>query len=145
MATFKIDAAHSEIGFKIKHLMISNVSGSFKKFDSTIESDREDFSDAKISFEADVASIDTKNEQRDEHLKSDDFFNAAQFPKLTFVSTGIEKKSDSEFKLNGDLTIRNVTKPVQLDVEYNGTVTDPWGQAKAGFEINGKINRKTLI
>ena len=142
MATFKIDAAHSEIAFKVKHLMISTATGVFKKFDATVESEKEDFSDVKISFEADVNSIDTQNEQRDTHLKGDDFFNAEKFPKITFVSTGIEKKSGNESLVTGDLTIRDVTKPVELVVEYNGTVTDPWGQIKAGFEITGKISRK---
>ena len=142
MATFKIDAAHSEIAFKVKHLMISTATGVFKKFDATVESEKEDFTDAKISFEADVNSIDTQNEQRDTHLKGDDFFNAEKFPKITFVSTGIEKKSGNESLVTGDLTIRDVTKPVELVVEYNGTVTDPWGQIKAGFEITGKISRK---
>jgi polyisoprenoid-binding protein YceI len=142
MATYKIDAAHSEINFKVKHLMITNVTGNFTQFDATMEAATEDFSDAKISFEADVNSINTNNEQRDGHLKSDDFFNAEQFPKLTFVSSGLQKKSDSEYALTGDLTIRNITKTVTLDVEFGGTMTDPWGQQKAGFEINGKINRK---
>ena len=142
MATYKIDAAHSEINFKVKHLMITNVTGNFTQFDATMEAAAEDFSDAKISFEADVNSINTNNEQRDGHLKSDDFFNAEQFPKLTFVSSGLQKKSDSEYALTGDLTIRNITKTVTLDVEFGGTMTDPWGQQKAGFEINGKINRK---
>ncbi|MBN8665163.1 MAG: YceI family protein [Chitinophagales bacterium] len=142
MATYKIDAAHSEINFKVKHLMITNVTGNFTQFDATMEAAADDFSDAKISFEADVNSINTNNEQRDGHLKSDDFFNAEQFPKLTFVSSGLQKKSDSEYALTGDLTIRNITKTVTLDVEFGGTMTDPWGQQKAGFEINGKINRK---
>lgn len=142
MATFKIDTAHSEIGFKIKHLMISSVSGVFKKFDATIETDTEDFSDAKISFTADVDSIDTKDAQRDTHLKSDDFFNAEQYPLLKFTSTSIQRKSDNESIVTGDLTIRDVTKPVDLYVEYNGTVTDPWGQVKAGFDISGKISRQ---
>ena len=142
MATYKIDADHSDIVFKVKHLMISTTSGSFKKFEGTFEADKEDFTDARISFEADADSIDTKNEQRDAHLKSDDFFNAEQFPKLTFKSTSIEKISDEEYKLTGDFTIRDITKPVELKVEYNGTITDPWGQERIGFEINGKINRK---
>ena len=142
MATYKIDAAHSEINFKVKQLMITNVTGDFTQFDATMEAAADDFSDAKISFEADVNSINTNNEQRDGHLKSDDFFNAEQFPKLTFVSSGLQKKSDSEYALTGDLTIRNITKTVTLDVEFGGTMTDPWGQQKAGFEISGKINRK---
>lgn len=142
MATYKIDPAHSEILFKVRHLMISYVTGSFKKFDASLESSAEDFSDAKINFEADIDSIHTNSEQRDGHLKSDDFFNAAEFPKLTFTSTGITKEGDDEYKLTGDLTIRDITKSVTLDVTYNGTVVDPWGQTKAGFELTGKINRK---
>jgi polyisoprenoid-binding protein YceI len=142
MSTYKIDAAHSEITFKVKHLMITNVTGSFTKFDATLESDAADFSDAKISFDAEVNSITTNNEQRDGHLKSDDFFAAEKFPKLSFVSKSLSKKSDDEYTLTGDLTIRDQTKTVALTVEYAGTVTDPYGQVKAGFEINGKINRK---
>jgi len=142
MTTYKIDASHSEVGFKIRHLMITNVTGKFTEFDGTLESDKEDLSDAKISFEANVNSITTHNEQRDGHLKSDDFFNAEKFPKLTFVSTGITKKSDDEFVLTGNLTIRDVTKPVELAVEYGGKIVDPYGQTKLGFEIVGKINRK---
>jgi polyisoprenoid-binding protein YceI len=142
MATYKIDAAHSEILFKVKHLMITNVTGSFSKFDGTMESDAADYSDAKISFEADIDSISTNNAQRDGHLKADDFFAADKFPKLTFVSTGIVKESDEDYKLTGDLTIRDVTKSVTLDVEYGGTTNDPWGQTKVGFEATGKINRK---
>jgi polyisoprenoid-binding protein YceI len=142
MATFKIDPAHSEITFKVKHLMITNVTGSFGKFDGTLESDVPDYSDAKISFEADIDSIHTNNPQRDGHLKSDDFFSADKFPKLSFVSTGIVKESDEDYKLTGDLTIRDVTKSVTLDVTYGGTTTDPWGQTKVGFEATGKINRK---
>jgi len=139
---WKIDPAHSEIQFKVKHLMITNVTGSFTKFDGVLESDKPDFTDAKVSFEADVDSITTNNEQRDAHLKADDFFAADKFPKLTFVSTGIEKKDDEEYVLTGNLTIRDITKPVSLKVNYGGTATDPWGQVKAGFEIEGKINRK---
>jgi polyisoprenoid-binding protein YceI len=142
MATYKIDAAHSEITFKVKHLMITNVTGSFTQFDATMESEAADFSDAKISFEADVNSVNTNNEQRDGHLKSDDFFAAEKFPKLTFVSKSFTKKSDDEYTLTGDLTIRDVTKTVDLTVAFGGNMVDPWGQAKAGFEINGKINRK---
>ncbi len=142
MATYKIDAAHSEITFKVKHLMITNVTGNFTKFDATLESNSDDFSDAKIFFEADVNSISTNNEQRDGHLKSDDFFGAEAFPKLTFTSISLTKKSNDKYILAGDLTIKGTTKSVELDVEYGGTVTDGWGQVKAGFEITGKINRK---
>lgn len=142
MSTYKIDKAHSEITFKVKHMMISNVSGSFTAFDAAMESSADDFSDAKISFEADVNSITTNNEQRDGHLKGDDFFAAVQFPKISFESAAFTKKSGEKYILTGDLTVRGVTKPVELDVDYNGTVTDPYGQTKAGFEINGKISRK---
>ncbi len=142
MATYKIDVDHSDVMFKVKHLMIATATGVFKKFDATLEINEEDFTNAKVTFEADVDSVDTKNEQRDAHLKSDDFFNAEQFPKLTFKSTSIEKSSDDEYRLHGDLTIRDITKPVELKVEYNGSTKDPWGQERMGFEVSGKINRK---
>jgi polyisoprenoid-binding protein YceI len=142
MATYKIDAAHSEIHFKVRHLMITNVTGSFEKFDATLEASSEEFSDAKITFEADIDSINTNQPQRDAHLKSADFFDAENNPKLTFVSTSLQKKRDNEFTLNGDLTIRGVTKPVSLDVEYGGSVNNLYGQNTLGFEIAGKISRK---
>jgi polyisoprenoid-binding protein YceI len=142
MATYKIDVDHSDIMFRVKHLMISTATVIFKKFDATIETEKDDFANAKVYFEADVDSIDTKNEQRDTHLKSDDFFNAEQFPKMTFKSTSIEKEGEGEYKLKGDLTIRDITKPITLDVDYNGSTKDPWGFERAGFEVTGKINRK---
>ena len=141
MATYKIDPAHSEITFKVKHLVISTVSGSFSKFDATMESNKDDFSDASISFEADINSITTNNEQRDAHLKSADFFHAEQFPKITFQSTSFEKKSDNEYILNGNLSILGETRPVSLKAEHGGDVIDPWGQHREGFEIEGKIKR----
>lgn len=142
MAIYKVDPSHSDVVFKVKHLMISTVSGLFKTFDATLELDEDDFTNARVRFEADIDSIDTKNEQRDAHLKGDDFFNAAQYPKMTFTSTHIEKKSDEEFTMTGDLTIRDVTKPVTLHVDFNGDIVDPWGMERKGFEITGKINRK---
>jgi polyisoprenoid-binding protein YceI len=142
MAIYKIDSAHSDIMFKVKHLMIATATGVFKTFDATLEVNEDDLSDARVSFEADVNSIDTKNEQRDTHLKSDDFFNAEQFPKLTFKSTSIENNGGNEYTLKGDLTVRDITKPVTLKVEYNGKVTDPWGMERMGFEVSGKINRR---
>lgn len=141
MATYKIDPMHSEITFKVKHLMITNVTGSFQQFDATMESNEDDFSDATISFEADVNSISTNNEQRDGHLKGADFFAADEFPKLQFSSTSFTKKSADTYSLKGDLTIKGITKPVELTVEYGGNMTDFYGQNKAGFEISGKINR----
>ncbi len=141
MSTYKIDPMHSEITFKVKHLMITNVTGSFQEFDATLESAEENFSDAKINFSANVNSISTNNEQRDTHLKSADFFEAEKFPTLQFVSTSLVPKGGSDYVLNGDLTIKGNTKPVSLKVEFGGTMTDFYGQNKAGFEINGIINR----
>lgn len=141
MSTYKIDGAHSEITFKVKHLMITNVTGSFTKFDATMESAAADFSDAKISFEAEVNSISTNNADRDGHLKSDDFFSAEKFPTLNFKSTSFKNNGGSDYTLTGDLTIRDVTKSVSFPVEYGGTATDPYGQVKSGFEIAGKFNR----
>jgi polyisoprenoid-binding protein YceI len=141
MATYKIDPMHSEITFKVKHLMITNVTGSFQEFDATLDANEDDFSDAKISFEANVNSISTNNEQRDAHLKSADFFAADEFPKLQFSSTSFQKKSADNYSLIGDLTIKGITKSVALTVEYGGNMTDFYGQNKAGFDISGKINR----
>ncbi len=137
-----IDPSHSEITFKVKHLVVATVSGKFDTFDGALETSADDFNNAQISFSANIDSINTGNTDRDNHLKSDDFFNAASFPKLSFSSTSFSKKSDNEYKLTGDITIRDVTKPVELDAEYGGTVVDPWGNTKAGFELSGKLNRK---
>ena len=142
MATFKIDAAHSEITFKIKHLVISTVTGNLTKFDATMECANKDFSDAVVSFEADVDSITTNNEQRDAHLKGEDFFHAQEYPKITFKSTSVEKKNDNDYVMQGDLSIRGVTKNIAINVEHGGSVIDPWGQSKEGFELTGKISRK---
>lgn len=142
MAKWKIDPTHSEIQFKVKHLMITTVTGYFGKFDSEVEADNDNFENAKVTFTADVDSISTNNEQRDTHLKSDDFFNAANHAQVKFKSTELRKKGDDQFVLNGDLTIRETTKPISLNVEYGGIVQDPYGQTKAGFTVTGKINRK---
>jgi polyisoprenoid-binding protein YceI len=141
MATYKIDAAHSDILFKVKHLMITTVTGHFTSFDGTLTAEKEDFTDAAIEFTADINSIDTRDEQRNGHLKSDDFFNAEKFPQLKFVSTSFAKSGDA-YVLKGDLTIRDITKPVELKAEYSGLVVDPWGQTKIGFEAEGKVKRK---
>lgn len=141
MSTYKIDASHSEIIFKVKHLMITNVTGSFQQFDATMESALEDFSDATIKFEAKTDSISTNNEQRDGHLKGDDFFSAEKYPTISFVSSTFTKKSGNDYSLKGDLTIKGITKPVELNVELGGEMKDPYGQHKVGFEINGKFNR----
>ena len=139
---WKIDTAHSEIQFKVKHLMITTVTGYFKNFDLEVITENDDFATAKkIAFTADINSIDTNNAQRDQHLKSADFFNADEHAQIQFTGTKYEADGD-EARLYGDLTIKGVTKPVVLNVEYGGIVTDPYGQTKAGFTINGKISRK---
>jgi polyisoprenoid-binding protein YceI len=140
--TWKIDPTHSEIQFKVKHLMITTVTGYFKTFDLEVETETEDFNTAsRIEFTADVNSIDTNNQQRDTHLKSADFFDAENHGQIKFVGKKYEG-SGEEAKLHGDLTIRGITKPVTVDVEFGGTVVDPYGQHKAGFTIKGKISRK---
>lgn len=131
---------HTEIGFKVKHLVISTVSGKFNQFDGKIESENEDFSDAKISFTADIDSISTGNEQRDGHLKSADFFDAANHPQLKFESTSFSKKGD-DYELQGNLTIRGTTRPITMSVEFGGVQTDMYGRTVAGFELTGKIKR----
>lgn len=142
MARWTVDALHSEIHFKVKHLMINTVTGEFTSYRVTMDADAPDFADARIEFEADVASISTKNEMRDNHLKSDDFFNAERFPVMSFESTSFVSKGDNRYDLHGNLTIRDVTKPVTLDVEFGGTMLDFYGNNKAGFEASGSINRK---
>jgi len=143
MATTKwaLDPTHSEIQFKVKHLMISKVTGQFHKFDAAVTTEGDDFTTAKISFSADIDSISTNNEQRDAHLKNGDFFDADNHPKLTFVSDKLEKISDEQYKLHGTLTMRGTSKQETLNVEYGGTITDPWGNTRSGFTIDGKINR----
>lgn len=138
--TWTIDPTHSEVTFKVKHLMISTVTGKFKVFEGQAKTESEDFKEVKnIEFKADVKSIDTNNEQRDEHLRSGDFFAAEEHSELVFRADKFDVDSD---KLQGELTIRNTTKPVTLDVEFGGVVVDPYGQTKAGLEISGKISRK---
>lgn len=140
--TWKLDPTHSEIQFKVKHLMITTVTGYFKSFDLEVVTETDDFTTAsKIEFTADVNSIDTNNQQRDTHLKSSDFFDAEAHGELKFVGKNYQADGD-EGSLEGDLTIRGVTKPVTVIVEYGGTVVDPYGQTKAGFTISGKISRK---
>lgn len=136
-----LDPAHSEIQFKAKHLMITNVTGSLTSFEATTETENESFENAKVEFKAQANSITTGNEQRDGHLKSDDFFGSEKYPEIKFSSTGVKKKNGDDYILEGNLTIRDVTKPVKLDVEYHGLQKDPYGNTKAGFSINGKINR----
>ena len=135
-----IDTAHSEVTFKVKHLMSSTVTGKFKTFEGSLESEGEGFEHLKdIVFKADIDSIDTNNEQRDEHLRSSDFFANDEHPKLTFKASKFDVTND---KLEGELTIRDITKPITLDVEFGGVVVDPYGQTKAGLSVDGKISRK---
>ena len=134
---WSIDNAHSEIAFKVKHMMISTVTGHFEDFEATAKTNGDNFNNAVIEFSAKTASINTKNKDRDAHLKSDDFFNSEKFPEMKFVS----KSFDGE-NLIGDLTIRDVTKEITLNADFNGVAVDPYGQTKAGFEITGELNRK---
>ncbi len=137
-----LDPLHTEVQFKAKHLLISTVTGSFTKFDGTVETDGENFETARIHFEIDANSLTTGAEQRDTHLRSDDFFNAEKYPKITFDSSSMKKISGDKYELTGDLTIRDITKTVKLDVEFGGSMVDFYGNKKAGFEVTGKINRK---
>jgi polyisoprenoid-binding protein YceI len=140
--TWVIDPTHSEVQFKVKHLMVSTVTGLFSRYEGKLEMDGDDFDDAKIAFSADVSSISTGNDQRDEHLKSAEFFDVAQFPNLTFVSTGMTRTGADAYLLDGRLTLHGVTKPVTLKAEYGGQMQDFYGQTKAGFEVVGTIKRK---
>ena len=142
ISKWSIDQIHSEIHFKVKHLMINTITGSFKKFEGSLEGSNEDFADAKISFAADINNIDTGVEYRDTHLKGAEFFNAEKYPQLKFESTAFEKIGDTIYLLKGNITILETTLPIQLDVEYGGKATDFYGNTKAGFEISGKLKRK---
>jgi polyisoprenoid-binding protein YceI len=138
-----IDPAHSEIGFKVKHLMFANVRGSFREFEASIYTTGEDFMTAEIDCWINPASVTTGDEKRDAHLKSVDFFDIEKFKEINFTANTYEKvDSDGSYELYGDLTIKGITKRIKLDVEFGGIIKDPWGNQKAVFSINGKINRK---
>ena len=139
-AKWAIDAAHSEVQFKVKHLAIANVSGIFKIFKGEVEATGEDFNNAQVNFELDVNSLYTNHDERDNHLRSPLFFDAQQFPKITF--TGQLKKEELDYALYGDLAIRDTKSPVKMDVDFTGTGKGRFGETRAGFEITGKINRK---
>ena len=143
MATTKwaIDPTHSEIGFKVKHMMFTNVSGTFAAYDATITTEDDNYENANFEFSANIDSISTNNTDRDNHLKSADFFDADNFPKLTFKASSFTKDGD-DYEITGDLSIKEVTKPVKFPVEFSGLMKDPWGNTKAGLNIYGKINRK---
>lgn len=136
-----IDPVHSEITFKVRHMMITNVSGTFDRMEAKMYSSEKDFSDAEISFEADVDSINTRNEQRDAHLKSNDFFDASIHPKLSFKSTHFKSKGGHSYEMVGLFNMKGVEKELTLNVDFTGTVIDPWGQVKAGFEISALLLR----
>lgn len=144
MATtnWNLDTTHSELQFKVRHMMISNVTGHFHQFEAQITTEDDDFTKAKINFSAATDSVSTNNEQRDTHLKSPDFFDAAQHPKMTFVSTGVEKKDEENYVLHGNLSMHGISQPVTLNAEYGGVAKDPWGNERAGFTVDGKISRK---
>jgi polyisoprenoid-binding protein YceI len=137
-----LDPTHSEIQFRIRHLMITNVTGSFGKFTSEVETKDDNFDTAKIRFTAEVDSITTNNEQRDGHLKSADFFEISKYPTLTFTSTKLEKVSGEDFELYGDIDFHGVKKNIKLKVEHGGVIKDPWGNTRTGFTVDGKISRK---
>jgi polyisoprenoid-binding protein YceI len=138
---WNLDPTHSSVKFSVEHLVISEVEGSFKKFDGNVNSAKPDFTDAAVNFTIDVNSINTDNDMRDKHLKGNDFFNAGQYPNMTFKSTSFKKVSGNKYALYGNMTIRNVTKPVKFDVVYGGTAKDGYGNIKAGFKATSVINR----
>lgn len=137
-----IDPSHSQIGFKVKYMMFIHVSGRFNDFQAVVENDDDQFETSVISFSANVNSVDTNSFDRDDHLRSADFFDVERFPTITFKSTGIQKIDETKFEVSGDLTIRDVTKNIILEVEHSGSMKDPWGNTKAGVILSGKINRK---
>jgi polyisoprenoid-binding protein YceI len=138
---WKLDNSHSNVKFAVEHLAVSETEGNFKSFDGTLVSKNADFTDADITFSVDVKSIDTDNEMRDKHLQGDDFFNAEKYPQMKFKSSSFKKASGNKYILEGDLTIRDVTKKVKFDVVYRGTQKDPYGNTKAGFKATGSIKR----
>ena len=144
MSTTKwaMDATHSEVHFKVKHLLVSTVTGQFKTFNATVETEGDDITSAKVHFTADVSSISTNNEQRDGHLKTGDFFDAENHPQIIFDGEKMEHVDGENYKMHGTLNMRGVRKPVVLNVEYGGVMQDPWGNTRTGFSVSGKVNRK---
>ncbi len=137
-----LDPTHAEIQFKVRHLMITHITGSFGKFNADVETEGENFETAKVSFTAEVDSITTNNEQRDGHLKSADFFETSKYPVLTFTSTKLERITGEEYTLYGAMTFHGITKNINLHVIHGGVIKDPWGNTRTGFTVEGKINRK---
>lgn len=143
-ASWVIDPSHTKVGFKVRHFGITETDGFFRNYTATVTAEKEDFSDLQVNVSVHIDSIDTNDAQRDAHLKTDDFFNAEKFPEMKFESTGLEPTSTANaYKMHGNLTIRDITKPVIFDLEYAGTVPqDPFGHTKAGFFLSGSINRQ---
>lgn len=139
--TWTVDKSHSKVGFSVTHLVITDVEGYFKNYDATITTKGDDLTSANINFTINTSSIFTDNNDRDNHLRSDDFFNAEKYPNMIFKGKSMKKISENKYKLTGDFTIRDVTKQIELDVKYNGTVKDPWGNTKSGFKVTGEIDR----
>ena len=139
--TWKLDNSHTNVKFSVTHLLISETEGNFKSFDGTLVSKNDDFTDAVVTFTVDVNTINTDNDMRDKHLKSDDFFNAEKYPQMKFKSTSFKKVSGNKYVLEGELTIRDVTKKVKFDVVYKGIQKDPYGNTKAGFKATGSLKR----
>jgi polyisoprenoid-binding protein YceI len=139
---YVIDVAHSRLGFVARHAMVTKVRGAFNDFEGTAHLDGNDPSKSYASVSIEVASVDTRQPQRDDHLRTNDFFDAPAYPKITFASTAVEKVNDETFRMTGDLTIKDVTKPVSIDFEYNGSATDPYGNQRVGFEGSTVVNRK---
>ncbi len=140
-SVWKVDKSHSNVDFTVIHLVISEVRGNFKDFDATLTSDKPDFSDMKLDATIQTASVFTDNESRDKHLRSNDFFNADSFKTIAFKSTSVKKTGKDRYAITGDLTIRDITKPVVLDTKFRGTIVDPWGNTKAGFSATTKVDR----
>jgi len=141
-STWQLDAAHTDIAFRVRHLLVATATGKFTAFTSQATTEEDDFSTVQVEFNVETASIETGVNDRNNHLKSDDFFASAAYPNMVFKSTGMKHIEDDKYQLTGDLTIRDITKPVTLDVEFGGIAKDPWGNIKAGFEVTGKIKRK---
>lgn len=144
MEKWNVDVTHTNVGFVVKHMMVTKVRGNFSDIEGTIEGNPEQLENAKINFRVGLASVDTKNEDRDNHLRSADFFDVENHPNMTFESTNIKKVDDDEYELTGNLTIRGVTKEVTFDVEYLGMGTNPWGVKVVGFEADTKISREAF-
>ncbi|MFQ3597789.1 MAG: YceI family protein [Chloroherpetonaceae bacterium] len=140
-STWTIDGSHSDVSFSVSHLVVSEATGKFKKFDGELKAKSDDFTDAEIAFTIDAASINTEDEKRDGHLKGADFFDVAKYPTITFKSKSFKKVDGNKYKLVGDLTMHGVTKSVELDVLFKGTAKSPWGQTVGAFKLSGAVNR----